>query len=110
MKLFNNKIGFVLSLAFATMVPLKTFSQTITTIAGNGVFGYSGDGGQATSAEMTYPRGLAVDTLGNVYFADENNNRIRQINGLSEVISTIAGNGLAGFAGDGGSATNAKLY
>lgn len=83
-------------------------SGIMTTIAGNGSFGFSGDGGQATSASLADPTGVYVDQLGNVYVADTNNQRIRKIN-PSGVISTIAGDGIAGFSGDGGQATSARL-
>jgi uncharacterized protein (TIGR03437 family) len=79
----------------------------VTTIAGNGAFGYSGDGGPALSAEWRQPNGIAVDASGNVYIADTGNNRIRRI--ANGVITTVAGNGAAGFAGDGGAATSAEL-
>ena len=80
----------------------------ITTIAGNGTYGYSGDGTLATSAELNYPWGVAVDRVGNVYIADGGNARIRKIN-TAGIISTFAGNGTYGYSGDGGSATSAKL-
>ncbi len=80
----------------------------IKTIAGTGVGGFSGDGGAATAAKINAPRGIAVDAAGNVYFSDYGNNRIRKIN-TSGVITTIAGNGLAGFSGDGGPAASASL-
>ena len=85
-----------------------TASGIITTIAGTGVGGYSGDGGAATSAQIFYPNGIAVDVNGNVYFADESNARIRKIN-TSGIISTIAGTGVLGYSGDGGLATAAKI-
>ena len=79
--------------------------STITTVAGNGTQGFSGDGGPALSAQLNYPSGVAVDASGNIYFSDTN--RIRKIsNGL---ITTIAGDGTSGFSGDGGSATSARL-
>ncbi len=81
----------------------------ITTIAGNGAAGYSGDGGQATSAQLYYPQGVAVDADGNVYIADMGNSRIRKIAASTGIITTIAGNGTAGYFGDGGSATSAAL-
>jgi len=83
-------------------------SGIISTIAGNGTTGFSGDGGLATAAELNFPRGVAVDASGNVYIADASNNRIRKVN-TSGIISTIAGNGGGGFSGDGGLATAAAL-
>ncbi len=84
-------------------------SGTITTVAGNGTYGYSGDGVAATSTMLYAPGGLTVDTIGNIYFADKLNYRIRKIN-RSGIISTVAGDGSAGFGGDGYAATNAQLY
>jgi len=81
----------------------------ITTIAGNGTAGYGGDGGPATAAtcEISAPKGIAVDGSGNVYFSDYGNYRIRMISSSTGNISTIAGNGTAGYGGDGGAATAA---
>jgi len=81
---------------------------TITTIAGNGLDGFSGDGNLATLAGMSFPLGLARDQSGNLYFADANNNRIRKIS-TSGIISTVAGNGVGRFGGDGGQAFSASL-
>jgi len=77
----------------------------ITTVAGTGVAGYSGDGGTATTAELNNPYGVAVDLVGNLYIADSLNNRVRMVNRSTGVITTVAGTGVAGFAGDGGAAT-----
>jgi trimeric autotransporter adhesin len=79
-----------------------------TTIAGNGKFGFSGDGGKATSAQLRQPIGVAADTVGNVYIADSKNHRIRKIT-PSGIITTVAGNGIGGYNGDGGQATSAQL-
>jgi sugar lactone lactonase YvrE len=81
----------------------------ITTVAGNGNWGYSGDGGAATSASLYYPNGVALDASGSLYIADYSNNRIRRVD-TNGIISTFAGNGGAGYSGDGGPATNASLY
>ena len=81
----------------------------ITTIAGNGTEGFSGDGGAATSAELDSPYGVAVDSSGNVYIADSFNNRVRVVTASTGVISTLAGNGTGGFSGDGGAAANAEF-
>ena len=81
---------------------------TITTVAGNGNSGYSGDGAPATSAEINLPQGVAVDSAGNLYIADTGNNVIRLV-GANGLISTLAGNGLIGYSGDGGPAAQAQL-
>jgi NHL repeat len=81
----------------------------IATIAGTGQPGFSGDGGPATEAQLNFPRGLAVDSVGNLYIADTVNNRIRKVTPAG-TISTVAGNGEGGFSGDGGLATNAQLF
>ena len=80
----------------------------ISTVAGSGATGFSGDGGPAISASLHSPAGVAVDTAGNLYFADIENNRIRKV-APSGIISTVAGNGTGGFSGDGGPATGASL-
>ena len=80
----------------------------ITTVAGNGSAGYTGDGGAATNASLGYPFGVAVDGADNLFIADTYNNCIREVD-VNGVITTVAGNGSAGYAGDGGAATNAIL-
>lgn len=82
-------------------------TNTITNFAGTGVFGFTGDNGTATAAQLNNPRGVAVDTSGNVYIADSGNHRVRRVTGGT--ISTIAGSATAGFSGDGGIATLARL-
>ncbi|MEK3910225.1 InlB B-repeat-containing protein [Paenibacillus sp. FSL H7-0331] len=83
-------------------------SGTITTIAGTGAAGYSGDNGAAVSAQLDSPGGIAVDSSGNVYIADTENNRIRKVD-PSGRIDSIAGNGTPGYGGDNGGATSAQL-
>jgi uncharacterized protein (TIGR03437 family) len=80
----------------------------ISTIAGNGLLGFSGDGGPAALATLNYPQGVAVDAAGNIYIADTGNFRIRRIS-KAGVITTIAGSGRAGLTGDGGLATGASM-
>jgi sugar lactone lactonase YvrE len=84
-------------------------SGIVTTVAGSGARGYAGDGGPATAAALNEPYGIAVDRNGNIYVADRHNHCVRQIDGRSGLITTCAGNGTAGFAGDGGPAAEAAL-
>lgn len=86
---------------------IDTFG-VITTIAGTGVQGFSGDGGPATAAKLSGPSGLAMDNAGNIYVSNLYTNRIRKITSAG-IISTIAGNGTAGFSGDGGPAVSCML-
>ena len=81
----------------------------ITTIAGNGVGGYGGDDGPATSASIQNPKGVWVDEVGNVLIADTENHRIRKIGVTPENITTVAGDGTASYSGDDGPATSASL-
>ena len=83
-------------------------AQIISTIAGTGTAGYSGDGGAATAARLDDAYGVAVDYAGNVYIAENNNNRLRKVS-ITGIITTIAGTGSAGYSGDGGQATAAEL-
>jgi len=88
----------------------------VTTVAGNGYTttnswgGYSGDGGPATSAELNWPMGLALDASGNLYIADYGNSRIRKVLASTGIITTVAGTGFQAYGGDGGPATSAYLY
>jgi sugar lactone lactonase YvrE len=85
------------------------FSQTIATLAGDGVLGYSGDGGSAISAAINNPFSMAVDKAGNVYISDQNNHRIRKVDTFG-TITNIAGTGVGGYDGDGAPATAKELY
>ena len=80
----------------------------ISTVAGTGTWGFSGDGGPAVYAQLSDPAGLAFDGSGNLYIADRDNSRIRKVTS-DGLISTVAGNGTWGFNGDGGPATSAQL-
>ena len=101
MKMF----GFAAWMVLASSV---SWTQTITTFAGNGQAGFGGDGGPATQAMINRVDALAVDGAGNVYMADEKNNRVRKVD-RNGVITTFAGTGTAGFGGDGGPAAQAQL-
>ncbi len=80
----------------------------ITTVAGSGVYGFSGDGGPAAEAQLRYPRGVVYAPDGAIYFSDTNNHRIRRIT-ADGVVDTVAGDGIAGYKGDGGPASLSSL-
>jgi len=86
----------------------KVSNGVITTVAGNGTAGFSGDNGSATSAQLYNPVGVALDSAGNLYIADGGNFRIRKVS--NGVITTVAGNGTPGYGGDNGPATSAQFY
>jgi sugar lactone lactonase YvrE len=88
---------------------LTASTQTITTIAGTSIPNFSGDSGPATSAQLNLPTSLALDSTGNLYFADSANHRIRRIAASTQTITTIAGSGTQGFSGDNGPATAAAI-
>ena len=104
-------LGFaVAALGFAIASPLAAQSDRITiieTVAGSEAFG--GDGGAATAARLNRSGGVALDGGGNLYIADTDNHRIRKVDASTGIISTVAGSGTAGFFGDGGAATAARL-
>lgn len=80
----------------------------LVNVVGTGASGYSGDGGPATKAQLKVPAGLTFDSKGNLYIADRENHRVRKVS-RKGIITTVAGNGTAGFSGDGGRATQASL-
>ncbi len=84
-------------------------SGRITTVAGDGTCGFSGDGGPATDAELADPSGLAIAPNGDIAIADTTNCRVRRVNMATGTISTVAGNGTCGFSGDGGDVTLAQI-
>ena len=88
---------------------VDVITDIVTTIAGNGISGYSGDGGLAINAMVNRPTEICFDKCDNLYFSDQNNNRVRRIDHITGVITTIAGNGVAGFVGDSSLAVNAEL-
>jgi sugar lactone lactonase YvrE len=85
-------------------------SNIITTVAGTGLAGFSGDGRIATEAMLNSPSDLALDPSGNLYFTDAGNNRIRRIDAVTHVITTVAGTGEQGYSGDGRAATDATFF
>ncbi|WP_400190935.1 IPT/TIG domain-containing protein [Hymenobacter sp. B81] len=98
-----------LALVLLTLVPAAAQTYSITTRAGNGTAGFSGDGAAATSAQLNGPQNVAVDGSGNVFIADATNQRVRKVNAATGVVTTVAGTGSVGFSGDGGPATSAQL-
>jgi sugar lactone lactonase YvrE len=82
----------------------------ISTYAGTGTSGYSGDNGPASSATINSPTGIAIDSSGNVYFNDYYNNRVRKITSSTGIITTYAGTGASSYSGDEGAATSASLF
>lgn len=84
-------------------------SYVISTVAGKGTSGFSGDGEAAIAAQLAHPYGVAVDSSGNLYIADSSNYRVRKIDATTGLISTVAGSGDYGYSGDGGPAISAKM-
>ena len=97
-----------ISEAWSDSVRKIDLQGTISTVAGTGDQGHSGDGGPATEARLNRPRGIAVDTAGNLYIADANNHKVRRVD-PNGTITTVAGTGDEGYSGDGGLATEARL-
>lgn len=89
--------------------PFSASSNIITTVAGTGTQGFSGDGGPGASAALDWPPDVDVDDLGNVYIADYNNQRVRRVAAGTGTITTILGTANEGFTGDGGLAVDARL-
>ncbi len=93
-----------------TVRKISAYDGTISTVVGSGARGYAGDGAPAIAASLNCPSGIAVDAQGNIFIADNNNHVIRKVDGATGIITTFAGTGRsAGYAGDGGLATVAKL-
>jgi hypothetical protein len=86
-----------------------TGAETITTVAGTGTAGFSGDEGPAMGAQLSDPLSIAADVAGNLFIADKDNHRIRKVAAGTGITTTVAGTGTGGFSGDGGSATGARI-
>jgi len=101
--------NFYIAQIWANKVIKVAPSGETTLVAGTGDYEFSGDGGPGIDATLKGPRTIALDGSGNVYIADRDNHRIRKVDGATGVITTLAGNGVEGFSGDGGPATEASL-
>ncbi len=102
----------LISLFLSSIIIVKcatTYFTTISTIAGTGTGTYTGDNGQATSATIKEPHGLAIDSSGNVYIGDGANYRVRKYTASTGIITNYAGSGVSTFAGDNGAATSARI-
>ena len=88
---------------------VNAVTHIMTTVAGNGTSGSGGDGGLATDAELPEMFQIAVDAAGNIFIADDGGSRIREVNAITHIITTIVGNGSVSYSGDGGMATAAGL-
>ena len=91
------------------IVRVDAATNQASVFAGNGISGISGDGGAATAASLFYPKSVAVDREGSLYIGYQFNNRVRRVDAATGMITTVAGNGTRGFAGDGAAATAARL-
>jgi DNA-binding beta-propeller fold protein YncE len=95
-------------LVLFSLAPLLA-AQSVVTIAGNGVAGFSGDGGPAVQAQINNPYGIAIGPDGALYFCEIGNHRVRRLDLKSHAISTVAGSGQKGYSGDGGPALSASM-
>ncbi len=107
----NNRVRAVCATASSSILGTHcTAAGVISTVAGNGTGDFAGDGGAASAAEVNSPSGLAFDPAGDLYIADTQNYRIREVTAKSAIISTIAGNGSSDFGGDDGPAPEAGIH
>jgi hypothetical protein len=104
----NRILYYLLCIVVLFTISSTANAQIITLTAGNGTYGYAGDGGNATSAQLKIPTTITRDAAGNVYFCDQLNHCVRRVSPAG-IITTVAGNGSLGYAGDGGLATAARL-
>jgi hypothetical protein len=107
---FDNLGNFYLPQGSGNRVSKISQDGILNTIIGDGIVGSIGDGGLATTARVNMPNTVALDSSGNIYVCDAQNCKIRRIDKVTGIISTVVGNGVPGFSGDGHSATNAQLF
>ena len=100
---------FIAVAAAGRICKVDAITKIITSIAGTDIPGYSGDNGSASSAQLNNAYGIWGDSIGNLFIADEGNYRVRKISAGNNIITTIAGNGIGGYSGDNGLATNARI-
>ncbi|MEX2112906.1 MAG: hypothetical protein WD845_06950 [Pirellulales bacterium] len=100
---------YITSVGQHRVLRLDRKSGVLTSVAGTGAKGYSGDGGPATAAQLNEPYEVRFDSAGNMYFVEMQNHLVRRVDAASGTISTVAGTGTAGFAGDGGAAKQAQF-
>ena len=100
---------FIADIGYLRIREVNLATDVISTVAGNGTYGYGGDGGPATAASFCDPNGIAADSSGHLFVSDMENECIREIDLSTDLINTVAGNGTAGFAGDGGPASAAEF-
>lgn len=106
---FGTAVAWIPATAAVEKSDTKGAKAVITTVAGTGASDFKGDGGAASAAGLSNPRGIAVDAAGNVYISDSTNNRVRKIDAASGTITTVAGNGNRDYSGDGGPAVKASI-
>src|SRR3954453_22068356 len=109
MRLSLDRLPNMLRVVLLLMCSGAICAQTVTTIAGTGVAGYSGDGGPGIKAQINNPYGLVVGPDGALYFCEIGNHRVRRLDLKTGIISTAAGSGRKGYAGDGGPALEADM-
>ncbi|MES2701670.1 MAG: T9SS type A sorting domain-containing protein [Bacteroidota bacterium] len=105
----NNSLRLLCASVMMAMASNAGAQGVITTVAGTGTAGFSGDGGLASAARLSTPAGVATDADGNIYIADKSNHRVRMISASTGMISTYAGTGAYGYSGMGGAATAAAI-
>ena len=107
---FDKKGNLYIATGFGSRIRKVDTAGIITTVAGTGTAGYSGDNGLATFAQINFGAGVAIDSTGNIFISDGHYGAIRRVDAITHRITTVCGNDIMGYSGDGGPATAAKLY